>query len=448
MLVAERLRQKDIAGRARKALAALMVLGERMIYRARRVLPMDGRVIDNGEVLVSDGEIRAVGEGLSASNPDEPVRDLGECALLPGFVNTHSHIEHTLSRNKVDGLNLWDWLAAVGYNRHCQPDQATLIDGSLLGLNELLASGVTCTADSSFSGVVAAEAMSQVGLRGIAYREIFGQSMGDTYPEHFARALDEICELQSKCSPLVRVGLSPHAIYTSNSGLLELCADACAESGIPIAVHLAETAAEVDYSLYGTGPIADWRRRIGYEPMVTGTTPARYLRDMGLLRAGVCLAHCVHLDEEEIEMVAASGAGVAHCPRSNAYLGAGVAPIVQLMKAGAKLGLGTDGAGSCMRLDFFEEMRFALGIHRAFAEDASVLAAKQVIEAATIGGARSLGLDGLIGTIEPGKRADLIAINLADVSSDEDIYLAILARTPADVVLTMVDGAELGRAAI
>jgi 5-methylthioadenosine/S-adenosylhomocysteine deaminase len=277
----------------------------------------------------------------------------------------------------------------------------------------------------------------------VVYLELFGQSAGSNYDQLFSEQLDHIRQIQADSSPLVRTGLSPHAIYTSNRGLLKLCAEACAELDLPIALHLAETWAEVDYSLDGTGPLAEWRERLGYEPMVNGVRPAEYLDEIGLLRDGVCLGHCVYLSESEVQLVAASGASVAHCPRSNAYLGAGIAPVTDLLASGARVGIGTDSAGSCMRFDFFEEMRFALGLQRARAEDATVLTAKRVLELASLGGARALGLSDRIGSLEPGKRADMIAVDLGGMLPGEDIWLHLISRSPRDVRLVVVDGVEV-----
>ncbi len=415
-----------------------------MIYRAGHVLPMDDRVVENGEVLVRKGEILEVGEGLARAHPDEPVTDLGRCALLPGFVNAHSHIDYTMSRNAVDALNFWNWIDAVGFSRNRRPDQETFRLSALLGAAELAATGVTCVGDSSYSGA-AANALSDVGLRGIVYLEVFGQSARENYAQAFRTRLDDVHELQAERSRLVTIGISPHAIYTSNRGLLELCAAACADLGVPVAMHVAETQAEVDYSVAGTGPLAAWRKGLGYEPMVNGIRPAEYLHEIGLLRPGVCLGHCVALSPEEIDLVAGSGVGVAHCARSNAYVGCGIAPVLELLRAGANVGIGTDSAGSCLRLDFFEEMRFAVGLQRARAEDAGVLTAKDALKLATIGSARALGLADQIGTIEPGKRADLIAVDMSETFSREDIWLAVVSRSPADVRLVVVDGVELVR---
>lgn len=416
-----------------------------MIYRARYVLPMDGGVIDNGEVLVRGGEILAVGTDLAATRSYEQVIDLGRCALMPGFVNAHSHIDYTMSRSTVDGLNLWDWINTIGFRPGRIPSYETLVASAMLGAAQCACSGVTCLGDSSFSGA-AADAIESLGLRGVVYYELFGQSMGDNFVEAYGNKLDTTTDRQARASSRLTIGISPHTIYTSNRDVLKLCAQTCADTGLPVALHLGETEAEAQYSMLGTGPIADWRRSLGYEPMVSGLRPARYLNEVGLLRKGVCLAHCVDISDDEIELIAASGASVAHCPRSNVFLGAGIAPLSGFLAFGATVGIGTDSAASCMTLDFFEEMRFALGLARVKAKDAGVLTAKEVLRLATIGGAEALGLSDKIGTLEPGKRADMIAIDLAEMMPGEDIHLAILSRKPDDVRLVMVDGVEIAKA--
>lgn len=409
-----------------------------IIYRAKYVLPVSADVIEDGEVLVEGGRIREVGRGIAARHPDAEVSDLGRAALLPGFVNAHSHIDYTLSRNRYDGLSFWDWINKVGFRKGKVPEQELILASARLGAASCVASGITCVGDCSFSGAAVA-AMGEVGLRGVVYKEIFGQSMGEEYREKFARAVDEVAELQSRAGKGIRVGLSPHTAYTTNAEVLKLCAKSCADLGTPIALHMAETRAEAEYTMTGTGPIADWRRELGYEPMVSGLRPAQVVSEAGLLRQGVSLAHCVHLSEDEVALIAASGASVVHCPRSNARLGAGVAPILQLRKAGAVIGLGTDSTASCGELDFFDEMRFALGVHRAKSEDAGVLLAKDVLEMATAGGAAVLGIAD-VGRLEPGMRADMIAVDVSDMLPGEDVYLAVLSRSPADVRLVMVDG--------
>lgn len=413
-----------------------------MIYKAKYILPMGGSIIEDGEVLVRDGAIEAVGTSLTESYPAESIKDMGTAALLPGFVNAHSHIDYTLNRNAYDGLNLWDWIDKVGFRKGKKPDYEVILASAVMGAAECARSGITCLGDSSFSGA-AATAMDLLSIRGIVYREVFGQSMGDKYEEEYAKILDTVAEMQSETSNRLTIGISPHTVYTSNKEVLKLCADSCANLNIPIAFHLAETEAELQYLLNGTGPLANWRKKLGYEPMANGLTPAKYLYEVGMLRKGVCLAHCVHLSDDEIEIIASSGASAAHCPRSNAYLGTGVAPVLQLESMGTPVGLGTDSAASCLRMDFFEEMRFMAGIHRAMTKDAAAVTAKHALELATIGGARALGLEEQIGSLETGKRADMMAVDLSGMLHGEDLFLAVMSRTPTDVLFTMVEGIEI-----
>lgn len=433
-----------------------------IIYRASHVLPMtssstgrlgicpdpkhssdaDAEVIENGEVWVEHGRIREVGQGIAAAHPDVAVCDLGEAALLPGFVNAHSHVEYTFSRAPRDGMSFWDWIDAVGLRRNRTPSRELLAASARLGVELCAFSGVTCFGDWSYSGV-AAEAIDGFGARGVVCTELFGQSMGPDYRARVRSIIDEARALQGRVSERIRIGISPHAVYTTNPDVFRLCAELCAELDMPIGVHVAETAVEAQYTLSGTGPIADMRRRHGYEPMVSGLRPLRVLESAGLLRKGAILAHAVHLTDDEINCIAASGAGVAHCPRSNAYLGGGVMRLDRMRNAGVRVGLGTDSVASCLTLDFFEEMRVALALHRAFAEDAGVLLAKDVLKLATAGGAEALGLDKQVGRLRPQMRADIIAVDLAGMLPGEDVHLAIISRSPADLKLRMVDGVEL-----
>ena len=415
-----------------------------MIYKAKYIIPMDGNIIENGEILVRNGNIKLIGSDFADNFPNTRVVDLGNAVLLPGFVNAHSHIDYTMRRNCRDGLSLWEWIGCLGFRKNIIPEYETVLASAMLGAAECVYSGITCLGDSSFSGV-AAEAMESAGLRGTVYREIFGQSMGVDYEERFKHALDAVVYAQAKSPQRLRIGLSPHSVYTTNENVFKLCAKTCTELDIPISFHLAETQAETDYILHGVGSIAEWRKQLGYEVMVKGITPTRYLNDIGLLQKGVCLAHCVFISDEEIRLIADSGASVAHCPRSNAYLGTGIAPYIDLIASGATVGIGTDSAGSCMRIDFFEEMRFVLGIHRALSKEASVILAKDVLKQATIGGAEALGLGDITGTLEAGKRADIIAIDLNDMLPGEDIYLSIISSSPSDVVMVIIDGEEIAR---
>ena len=411
-----------------------------IIYSAEYVLTMESDGSPKpGQVWVEDGLIREVGQAISKKHPHLPLIDLGEAALLPGFVNAHSHVEYTMSRGHHDSLNLWEWLNRVGFRRGRVPDADLIAASARLGVAECAHSGITCLGDCSFSGI-AASAIDESGLRGIVYKELFGQSMGLDYERQFANVLVEAQRLQQSTSDRITIGLSPHTVYTSSIEVLELCAKTCTHLDMPMAMHLAETCAEQEYTRSGTGPIADWRRQLGYEVNPSGLTPLEVMRSAGVLCENVALAHCVHLSDDEIEMISQSGAGVIHCPRSNAYLGAGIFSYNKFKQNDANVGLGTDSAASCLRLDFFEEMRFAAALHRAASQDAAAISAKQVLELATVGGAKSLGLSEKIGCLKPGMRADMIAVDLSESLPGEDIYLSIISKSPDNIKLRLVDG--------
>ncbi len=414
-----------------------------MILKAKYLLPMNGCTVVNGETMVRDGRIAAVGYGLSATNPDEEVIDFGNAVILPGFVNAHSHVEYTLERYRVDGLPLWQFLTKTAYRKYRIPEPKRLRESAIAGAKELLAGGVTCFGDCSFTGI-AAQAAEETGQRAVVYHELFGQSMGDEYPAVLKAKFEAIDALRSQSSDTIVRGVSPHSVYTSGLDMLTETNRLCLEYGMPLAMHLAETKAETRYTMLGQGPLAKCRAKLGYEAMATGTRPFEVIKAAGLLRKGVCFAHCTHLTKLEIVELAASGAGIAHCPRSNALLLGGVAPLQQFVKEGAAVGIGTDGAASSLTLNMLEETRFALGIVRA-RTGRKALTAVQALTMATLGGAQALGLEDEIGSIAPGKRADLIVVDLNGAESVHDAHLAVLSASSAQVTRVFVDGREIWR---
>lgn len=409
-----------------------------MIFRAKYVLPMDGSTMSDAEVLVRDGRIATVGYSLSATHPGEELVDHGNAILLPGFVNAHSHIEYTLERYRVDGLPLWQFLTKTAYRKYRIPEPKRLLESAITGAKELLAGGVTCFGDSSFSGI-AAQAALETGQRAVIYHELFGQSMGDEYPAVLRARFETVDALRQHDPDTITRGVSPHSVYTSGPEMLAETNRLCLEYGMPLAMHLAETKAEAKYTMLGQGPLAKCRAKLGYDAMCTGTPPFQVVKEAGLVRKGVCFAHCTHLNKLEIAELAASGAGIAHCPRSNAYLLSGAAPLQQFVKEDAVVGIGTDGAPSCLTLDMLEEVRFALGLVRARTGRKS-LTAVQALHMATLGGAKALGLDAMIGSIEPGKMADMIVVELNGPDNVTDAHLAVLSATFSQISRVYVNG--------
>jgi 5-methylthioadenosine/S-adenosylhomocysteine deaminase len=234
----------------------------------------------------------------------------------------------------------------------------------------------------------------------------------------------------------VRPGVSPHAPYSVSIELYE----ACAELGLPIATHISESRAEVDYLLTGAGTWGAYKDLLVAPPGKTGT---HLLAEHDLLGPNVVAAHCVVLDEDEIGLLASTGTGVAHCPRSNGALGCGVAPLAELREAGARVGVGTDSPASAPSFDFFEELRSVLLSARARAGRPDVLSTSEALELGTLGSARALGLDLEIGSLVPGKRADFAIVSLegpAYLPWEDPAGAVVLGGSPDRVIATYVDG--------
>ncbi|HSK17011.1 MAG TPA: amidohydrolase family protein [Gaiellaceae bacterium] len=396
------------------------------LYEADWVLPVDGEPVREGGVAVADGHIAAVGP--AAALEGERVR-FEDAAIVPGFVNAHSHLEYAVYSGFGDGLPFAPWLDVhVSRKRRLLDGDAVAI--ARLGAAACLCSGITTVADASFSGA-GAPACAELGLRAIVHVEVFGDDPAAAR-ERF-EALGEA--VADSLSEHVRLGVSPHAPYSASADVYE----ACLELGVPVCTHLAESRAEDDWLLHGAGPMAG-------SPLVvppTGETGIRTLARRGLLGPRLLAAHCVHADPEEIALLAADDVAVAHCPRSNALLGCGLAPLAEIRAAGVRTGLGTDSPASTPDFDAFEEMRTAVYSARAREERPDALSARDALELATLGSARALGLDGETGSLAAGKRADLAVVSLAGspfLPWEDPTAAVVLGGSPDRVLVTLVDG--------
>jgi 5-methylthioadenosine/S-adenosylhomocysteine deaminase len=397
------------------------------VLSADWVLPVEGAPIENGAVAIENGRIAAVG----------PAAELGDgtrysdSVIAPGFVNAHSHLEYAVYGGFGDGLgDFADWIM-LHVQRKGRIGWEEYVDIARLGAAECLASGVTTVGDCSYSGATAVAA-SELGLRATVYLEVFGAEPAPAL-ERFAAIRDRA---SASFSDRVRPGVSPHAPYSVSIGLYE----ACAELGLPLATHISESRSEVTYLLSGEGAWGTYRDLLVDPP---GTTGTRLLAEHGLLGPELVAAHCVVLDDEEIGLLASSGTGVAHCPRSNGALGCGVAPLAELRAAGARVGVGTDSPASAPSFDFFEELRSVVISARARAERPDVLSASEALELGTLGSARALGLDGEIGSLAPGKRADLVVVSLeasAYLPFEDPAGALVFGGSPERVAATYVDG--------
>lgn len=397
------------------------------VVSADWVVPVDGAPIRDGAVAIGeDGNIAAVG---SATDLGEGQR-YHECVILPGFVNAHSHLEYAVYAGFGDGLDFPTWIA-LHVARKQRIDLEDMEAIARLGALECLRSGITTVGDCSFSGA-AVTACADTGLRGVVYLEVFGA--GDAQiAEHFDPMRERIA---SSLSEDVRLGISPHAPYTVAPDLYR----ACDSLDLPIATHLAESESETMFLRDGSGP---WQAFADWLVPPPGTTGIRMLEEAGLLGPHVLAAHCVQADTEEIEILAARNVAVAHCPRSNALLGCGVAPLHDLRTAGVRVCIATDSPASTPSFDMFDEMRAAIVAARARERRPDALTAADALELATLGGARALGLESSLGSLSAGKRADLTVLSLAEtpfIPWEDPVTGAVLGGSPERVVATLVSG--------
>ena len=399
---------------------------QRTVLSADWVLPIDAAPIRDGAVALENGRVAAVG----------PAAELGEgerfedAAILPGFVNAHSHLEYAVYAGFGDGLPFDRWiLVHVERKRRIGWDE--FVDIARLGAAECLASGITTVGDASFSGA-GAVACAELGLRAIVYLEVFGRGTAEL-ETRFPRNRDRI---EDSLSERVRLGVSPHAPYSCSTELYA----ACLELGLPVATHFAESDAENDWMRHGAGA---WEALADWFPPPPGETGIRHLAAHGLLAPRMVGAHCVKADAQEIALLAEHDVAVAHCPRSNAVLGCGIAPLRTLVDAGLRVGLGTDSPASTPSFDMFDELRMTVSAARAREARPDALSASEALELATLGSARALGLEAEIGSLTPGKRADLTVLSLADSPYHpwEDAATAVVfGGSPERVLLTMTDG--------
>ncbi len=409
-----------------------------LVLAARYLLPMSQPAIQDGALLIDGSRIRAVGPRmlLKKAHPELEWRDLGEAILLPGLVNVHTHLELGTLRDQVSpGCSFVDWvLSLVERKRGLTWDACSKATED--GITELIRSGTTCVGDVTSTGV-SLPGLKASGLRGVVYREMIGPD--DSRAEEIAEIpflhLEDMSE-QARGSSL-EVGISPHAPYSVSPRLFQLCRRMQQRLDLKAAIHIAESSAEIEYLRSGMGeirtrllPATGWDHIL---PPLLGTTPVGYLDGLGLLDSRCLLVHSVHLTEKDLEILSQGSAAVAHCPRSNAYLGVGRAPLKAFRDRKIPVGLGTDSLASTQTLSLWDEVRSAHEIH------GGLLSPPEWISMATTGGAQALGLDGEIGTIEPGKRADLAAVSLNNPGADPYEYLLHEAG-PERVLLTMVNG--------
>ncbi len=419
------------------------------LYAADWVLPVSAAPSRSGALATSAGRIVAVGPAveLRAAHPEAAFVDLGSAIIMPGFVNAHSHLEYTTFRGILDDEEFGDWiLQLVDVKASLTPDEYLL--SARLGAAESIASGITTVADTSFSGR-AVQAAAEAGLRGRLYLEVFG--IDDTrLDETLADMHVRLAAAREQASPIFDVGLAPHAPYTVSSRLYQAIAAVSREQGVKVSSHVAESREELTYVRSGSGKFAhDFREKMGWERMLVqpyGVSPIKYLQQWGVFDENFLAVHCVYAGGDDIGILKSKNAAVAHCPKSNAKLGCGVAPLIDLLHQGVRVGFGTDSPAASNIMDMFDEMRTALFLHRAVERDVSVLDAATCVRIATLGGAEALGLGAEIGSLEPGKCADFIAVDVSGshfAPVDNPYSALVYGANQDDVLFTCINGRVL-----
>ncbi|HYJ47273.1 MAG TPA: amidohydrolase family protein [Pyrinomonadaceae bacterium] len=419
---------------------------------AHWVIPIISSPIERGAVAVEGPRIVGVGEReeFAARFPEAEVRDFGEAAILPGFVNTHSHLELTAMRGYLEREegDFFAWLKKLTIARLEKMTADDLYVSAAWGAVEAARAGVTCLADASDAASSSMRGLRDVGLRGVVYQEAFGPNPADAR-ENFEKLREKVAGLRDYETDLVRAGVSPHAPYTVSAPQLELITEFAVTQKLPLMMHAAESEAEELFMLEGRGPFAEGLARRGIEWRAPGISTVQYLARHGVLRSRPLLAHCIRVDEADRETIKAAGASVAHCPKSNAKLGHGRAPFDAFIKSGVEIGFGSDSVASNNMCDMLEEARFAILTARAglgAGASAQALDASLALQTATLGGARCLGLETQTGALVEGAQADMAVVRL-DAAHQTPLYdpqaALVFASSARDVLMTMVAGREV-----
>lgn len=430
------------------------------LYCAPWVLPVSSPAIAGGGIAVAGQQIISVGSqaALAREFPAATVRDFGGSVIIPGLVNAHSHLELTAMRGFLENeeADFFAWLKKLTVARMERMTADDLNVSAAWGACEAARAGVTCVADASDSALESMNALRDVGLRGIVFQESFGPDPRNAN-ENFQKLQTKVARLRERETALVKCGVSPHAPYTVCAPQLEMIADFSVTEALPLMMHAAETAMEVSLLREGKGPFAEGLKSRGIVWGAPGVSTIKYLNDHGVLLTRPLLAHCIHVDEADLDTMKQTETRVAHCPKSNSKLGHGRAPFGKMIEKGIAVGLGSDSVASNNTCDLLEEARFALLLARSVCGDETdsirsrgkaPLGPADVFGLATLGGARALSLDGRIGELREGLQADFAVVSLDgphQIPSYDPQSTLIFASSGRDVVLTVVAGREVYR---
>ncbi len=424
-----------------------------MLLSAKYVFPIIGEPIAGGAVLVQDGRIADIGDmnALIHRYPEEEVTDFGMAALMPGFVDVHTRLEKSVLRGLVADQPYAKWILSV-IEKSARLELADWYDSAVVGGLDALAGGITTIGDITSTGA-ALKATAALGLRSVIYREVGAMDkMRVDYAIHSARKDIERWRQMAE-GTRSSVGVAPAAVYAIHPGIFGRVAELATEESLPVAIRLASSLEEYNFVMYGSSMFAvdnmdvETRGYVEIPPWLPfGVTPVRYALNWGAFDTdNVMVVNPVYVDEDDIKKMVEKNVSIATCPRANAQLGMGVAPLSEFMQAGLRIGLGTDSPAATESTDMLSEMRTGLLLHRA-RDTRRFLDAATLLELATIGGARALKMEDEIGSLEIGKQADIIAIDLSSSHQSPEVNpMSAVVNTcsVSDILMTMVGGQVL-----
>ncbi|HEY5617884.1 MAG TPA: amidohydrolase [Vicinamibacterales bacterium] len=400
------------------------------------VITMDaaGGTIPNGAVAVDGTDIVAVdsAEVVQQQFRGAETIDAAGQVVMPGLVNTHTHAPMVLYRGLADDVALMEWLTKYMFPAEAKTVSPEFVRaGTRLAALEMIQSGTTTYADMYYFEEEIARETKAAGLRGVLGQTIIQFPVADAKTPADSLARAEVFIKQFQGDALITPAVAPHAVYTLDEPTLKAARELSRRYGVPTLIHVAETRDEA---------------KVAQERF--NASPVGYLDRLGFLGAGVLAAHGVWVSESEVAVLRARGVGVSHNPESNMKLASGTAPVPAYLKAGVALGLGTDGAASNNDLDMFEAMRTASLLHKLQTGDPQVVSARTALEMATIGGARAMGMASQIGSLEPGKRADVIVVGMTAARQTpmyNPVSHLVYSTHGDDVHTTIVNGKVLMR---
>ena len=422
-----------------------------MLICSQYVLPVTSEPIMKGAVLVRDNRIADIGtaEMLKLRYPDEDVIDYGLAAVMPGLVDLDTRLEYAVMRGVVSDLPFAQWFLAVAdHARKLEPSD--WFDSAILGGLDALSSGITTIADITATGAARAAAQ-RLGLRGVIYHEVSAVDK-DRIDNAMRAAADGIeAWRQESDGDRITIGIAPAAAYRNHPAVYGRVSEYASEHDLPVALRLAGSREEVNFVKYGSSMFAihakngTLRSYTEVPPWLpTGVTPVRYVLNWGAFEAPNVI-HAVHVTDEDVAKLREHDVAVCLTPRSSAQLGMGTAPLDEFLRAGLRVGLGTDSPAATNSTDILTEMRSTLLLQRA-TNARRFLSSTTMLELATIGGARALGMEDRIGSLEIGKQADIIAVDLSSSHHSVEtnpVSALVNTCTATDVLMTMVDGTVL-----